>query len=131
MSWLKHLVGRLVRILLDYVVHVPICPKLQQILEMRNEWPDICAILSKPYRNVCSIPLTLKGCGKHVVNICLLDVNLGNPRDLQHLCRLVIRKRIAQRRLNNPRFMSALPFPPALKNYLIYKEYDLYGRTEI
>ncbi|MCJ8743109.1 hypothetical protein PDJAM_G00089970 [Pangasius djambal] len=99
-SWLKHLVGRLVRILLDYVIHVPICPKLQKILEMQNEWPEICDILR-------------------------------NPRCLQHLCRLAIRKRITLRRLNNPRFMSVLPFPPALKNYLVYKEYDLYGRMEI
>lgn len=27
--------------------------------------------------------------------------------------------------------MSVLPYPPALKNYLIYKEFDLYGRMEI
>ncbi|XP_017350330.1 ankyrin repeat and SOCS box protein 15b isoform X3 [Ictalurus punctatus] len=99
-SWLKHLVGRLVRTLLDYVIDVPICPKLQKILEMQKEWPEICDILR-------------------------------NPRYLQHLCRLVIRKRITLRRLNNPRFMSELSFPPALKNYLIYKEYDLYGRMKI
>ncbi|KAK2832567.1 hypothetical protein Q7C36_016029 [Tachysurus vachellii] len=98
--WLKHLAGWLVRILLDYVVHVPICPKLQKILQMQNEWPEICDILR-------------------------------NPRHLKHLCRLVIRKRISLRRLNNPRFMSEFPFPPALKNYLIYKEYNLYGQMEI
>ncbi|XP_046730036.1 ankyrin repeat and SOCS box protein 15b [Silurus meridionalis] len=98
-SWLKHLVGRLVRILLDYVIHVPICPKLQKILEMQQEWSEIRDILR-------------------------------NPRCLQHLCRLVIRKKMTPRRLNNPRYISELPFPPALKNYLTYKEYDLYGRME-
>ncbi|KAM9467900.1 ankyrin repeat and SOCS box protein 15b [Clarias gariepinus] len=96
-TWLKHLVGRVVRSLLDYVKHIPICPKLQQILEMQKEWPEICDILR-------------------------------NPRTLQHLCRLVIRKKINLRRLNNPRFMGVLSFPSALKNYLIYKEYDLYGK---
>ncbi|KAF5892671.1 ankyrin repeat and SOCS box protein 15-like, partial [Clarias magur] len=44
-TWLKHLVGGVVRTLLDYVEHVPICPKLQQILEMQKEWPEICGIL--------------------------------------------------------------------------------------
>ncbi|XP_072528931.1 ankyrin repeat and SOCS box protein 15b isoform X2 [Salminus brasiliensis] len=96
-SWLKHLVGRVVRTLLDYVRHVHICSKLQNILEKHKEWPEICDILR-------------------------------SPRSLQHLCRLLIRKKMTPRRLNSPDFMSAVPFPPALKNYLIYKEYDIYGR---
>ncbi|XP_030626918.1 ankyrin repeat and SOCS box protein 15b [Chanos chanos] len=98
-TWLVHLAGSVVRILLDYVNHVPICSKLQCILEKQKEWPEICNILS-------------------------------NPRSLQHQCRLFIRERMKLRRLNNPEYMSTVPFPPALKNYLRYKEYDLYGRME-
>ncbi|XP_051543788.1 ankyrin repeat and SOCS box protein 15-like isoform X1 [Myxocyprinus asiaticus] len=53
---------------------------------------------------------------------------LRNPRPLKHLARLVIRTQMTLRRLNNPEFMRTVPFPPALKNYLIYKEYDVYGQ---
>ncbi|XP_022527429.2 ankyrin repeat and SOCS box protein 15b isoform X1 [Astyanax mexicanus] len=98
-SWLKHLVGRVVRTLLDYVRHVNICSKLQNILEKQKEWPEICEILN-------------------------------SPRSLQHLCRLLIRTKMTPTRLNSPEIMSSVPFPPALKNYLIYKEYDLYGRMD-
>ncbi|XP_066522979.1 ankyrin repeat and SOCS box protein 15b [Hoplias malabaricus] len=98
-SWLKHTVGRVVRILLDYVKHIHICTKLQNVLERQKEWPEICDILR-------------------------------SPRSLQHLCRLLIRKRMTLKRLNNPEFMSEVPFPPALKNYLIYKEYDIYGKMD-
>ena len=41
---LMHLAGRVVRILLDYVSHVPICLKLRLILEKQQEWPEICDI---------------------------------------------------------------------------------------
>ena len=41
---LTHLAGRVVRILLDYVCHVPICLKLRLILEKQQEWPEICDI---------------------------------------------------------------------------------------
>ncbi|XP_059402613.1 ankyrin repeat and SOCS box protein 15-like [Carassius carassius] len=53
---------------------------------------------------------------------------LGNPRSLQHLCRLVIRREMTPRRLGNPKFINSGGFPPGLKRYLMYKEYDLYGR---
>lgn len=52
----------------------------------------------------------------------------GNPRQLKHLARLVIRRQMMLRRLNDPEFMSMVPFPPALKNFLLYKEYDIYGQ---
>lgn len=52
----------------------------------------------------------------------------GNPRRLKHLARLVIRRQMMLRRLNDPEFMSTVPFPPALKNFLLYKEYDIYGQ---
>nr|XP_046234950.1 ankyrin repeat and SOCS box protein 15b isoform X1 [Scatophagus argus] len=47
-SWLTHLVGGVVRMLLDYVSHVNICPNLKRILKRRPEWDEISDILSKP-----------------------------------------------------------------------------------
>lgn len=48
MSWLKHVVGSVVRMLLDYVNYVSICPNLKRILEGRPEWEDILDILNTP-----------------------------------------------------------------------------------
>uniref|UniRef100_A0A671SYK7 Ankyrin repeat and SOCS box containing 15 n=1 Tax=Sinocyclocheilus anshuiensis TaxID=1608454 RepID=A0A671SYK7_9TELE len=48
---------------------------------------------------------------------------LNNPRSLKHLCRLEIRKHMTIKRLCNTVIMD--PFPPPIKNYLLYKEYDL------
>ncbi|XP_036374357.1 ankyrin repeat and SOCS box protein 15-like [Megalops cyprinoides] len=98
LSCLVHLSGSVVRILLDYVSHVPICSKLKLILEKQREWPEICDIL-------------------------------GNPRTLKHLCRLVIRRQMTPKRLCDPDIMDSAPFPPMVKSYLVYKEYDLYGRS--
>ncbi|KAJ8269143.1 hypothetical protein COCON_G00117500 [Conger conger] len=96
-SYMKHLSGSAVRILLDYVSHVPICSKLKLILEKQREWPEICEIL-------------------------------GNPRPLKHLCRLVIRRQMTPKRLCDPVTMESAPFAPRVKSYLLYNEYDLYGR---
>ncbi|XP_019896166.1 ankyrin repeat and SOCS box protein 15-like isoform X2 [Esox lucius] len=52
---------------------------------------------------------------------------LGKPRSLKHLCRLEIRKCLTLKRLNDPIVMSSDLFPPGLRNYLMYKEKDLYG----
>nr|XP_029135210.1 ankyrin repeat and SOCS box protein 15-like [Labrus bergylta] len=95
-SWLTHLVGGIVRMFLDYVSHVNICPNLKRILEKRPEWEEISEIL-------------------------------GKPRSLQHLCRLLIRGHMGLRTLNNPEAMAAVPFPPRLRKYLTYSDYDLYG----
>ncbi|XP_076578690.1 ankyrin repeat and SOCS box protein 15b [Chaetodon auriga] len=95
-SWLTHLVGSIVRILLDYVSHVSICPKLKRILKRTPEWDEISDILSE-------------------------------PRSLQHLCRLVIRGHMSLRTLNVPEAMAAVPFPPRLKTYVTYRDYDLCG----
>ena len=46
-SWLVHLAGRAVWILLDYVCLVPLCSKLKQILPKHKEWPQICNILGE------------------------------------------------------------------------------------
>ncbi|XP_051975425.1 ankyrin repeat and SOCS box protein 15 isoform X2 [Xyrauchen texanus] len=53
---------------------------------------------------------------------------LGNPRSLKHLCRLVIRREMTPCRLGDPKFIKSGPFPPGLTGYLMYKEYDLYGK---
>uniref|UniRef100_A0A8C7SSW0 Ankyrin repeat and SOCS box containing 15 n=1 Tax=Oncorhynchus mykiss TaxID=8022 RepID=A0A8C7SSW0_ONCMY len=55
---------------------------------------------------------------------------LDNPRSLQHQCRLVIRRQMTPRRLNDPQVMATVPFPPTLKHYLTYREYDEYGGLE-
>ncbi len=45
-----------------------------------------------------------------------------NPRSLKHLCRLEIRKHMTIKRLCNTVIMDY--FPPPIKNYLLYKEYE-------
>ncbi|XP_048405158.1 ankyrin repeat and SOCS box protein 15-like isoform X1 [Stegostoma tigrinum] len=96
-SWLSHLVGRVVRVLIDYVDYVSFCVKLKPVLEKQKEWPEIRDIME-------------------------------NPRCLKHLCRLKIRKHVGQRRLQNRACLALLPLPPVLVEYILYKEYDLYGR---
>lgn len=51
-----------------------------------------------------------------------------NARSLQHLCRLKIRRCLGRLRLRAPVFMSFLPLPDRLKEYILYREYDLYGQ---
>ncbi|XP_017924012.1 ankyrin repeat and SOCS box protein 14 [Manacus vitellinus] len=97
LSWLKHLSGKVVRVMLDYVDHVKICWKLEAVLKEQKLWPDIHFILT-------------------------------NPRSLKHLCRLKIRECMGRLRLRCPVFMTFLPLPNCLKDYILYKEYDLYGQ---
>ncbi|KAI4873595.1 hypothetical protein NFI96_030682 [Prochilodus magdalenae] len=54
---------------------------------------------------------------------------LGNPRALKHMCRLEIRRRMTHEKLGDPAIFTSAPFPPGLQGYLMYKEYDLYGRV--
>ncbi|XP_022597877.1 ankyrin repeat and SOCS box protein 14 [Seriola dumerili] len=96
-SWLKHLSGHVVRILLDYADHVTLCSKLKAAVMEQRQWPDICRLQE-------------------------------NTRCLQHLCRLRIRRCLGRLRLRSPTFMSFLPLPGRLKDYVLYREYDLYGR---
>ncbi|XP_044066548.1 dynein axonemal heavy chain 12-like isoform X2 [Siniperca chuatsi] len=95
-SWLKHLSGQVVRILLDYVDHVTLCSKLKAAVMEQRQWPDICRLQD-------------------------------SVRCLQHLCRLRIRHCLGRLRLRSPVFMSFLPLPGRLKDYILYREYDLYG----
>ncbi|XP_025020607.1 ankyrin repeat and SOCS box protein 15 isoform X4 [Python bivittatus] len=95
--WMKHLVGPIVRILIDYMDYVPLCTKLKFVLETQKEWPEIQQILE-------------------------------NPRPLKHLCRLKIRKYIGLVRTEKTLSMKNLPLPPTLTAFILFKEYDLYGR---
>ncbi|XP_063766364.1 dynein axonemal heavy chain 12 isoform X1 [Eleginops maclovinus] len=96
-SWLKHLSGQLVLVLLDYLDHVTLCSKLKAAVMEQKQWPDICRLQE-------------------------------NARCLQHLCRLQVRCCLGRLRLRSPVFMSFLPVPERLKDYILYREYDLYGR---
>ncbi|XP_051933020.1 dynein axonemal heavy chain 12-like isoform X2 [Hippocampus zosterae] len=60
-------------------------------------------------------------------DICRLQ---ENARRLQHLCRLRIRSCLGRLRLRSPVFMSFLPLPPPLKDYILYREYDLHGQLD-
>ncbi|XP_030585156.1 dynein heavy chain 12, axonemal [Archocentrus centrarchus] len=93
-SWLKHLSGHVVRILLDYVDHVALCSKLKAVLMEQRQWADICRLQE-------------------------------NARSLQQLCRLRIRRSLGRRRLRSPVFMSFVPLPARLKDYILYRDYDL------
>ncbi|KAJ7998909.1 hypothetical protein DPEC_G00209860 [Dallia pectoralis] len=48
---------------------------------------------------------------------------------LQHLCRLKIRSCLGRLRLRAPVLMSFLPLPDRLKDYIHYREYDLYHQN--
>ncbi|XP_012773896.3 dynein axonemal heavy chain 12 isoform X1 [Maylandia zebra] len=93
-SWLKHLSGHVVRVLLDYVDHVTMCSKLKAVLMEQKQWPDICRLQE-------------------------------NTRCLQHLCRLRIRRSLGRLRLRSQVFMSFVPLPERLKDYILYREYNL------
>lgn len=54
-----------------------------------------------------------------------------NARSLKHLCRLKIRECLGRLRLRAPVFISFLPLPASLKDYIRYKEYDIYSRGSI
>ncbi|XP_067400310.1 ankyrin repeat and SOCS box protein 14 isoform X1 [Emydura macquarii macquarii] len=100
LSWLKHVSGKVVRVMLDYVDHVSVCYKLKAVLKEQTLWPEISSILK-------------------------------NPRTLKHLCRLKIRKCMGHLRLRCPIFMTFLSLPHRLKEYILYKEYDLYGQGNL
>ncbi|XP_037539993.1 dynein heavy chain 12, axonemal [Nematolebias whitei] len=51
-----------------------------------------------------------------------------NSRSLKHLCRLRIREHLSHLRLRAPVFINYLPLPPRLKDYLRFKEFDVYSR---
>ncbi|XP_063796924.1 ankyrin repeat and SOCS box protein 14 isoform X2 [Pseudophryne corroboree] len=97
LTWMQHLCGNVVRVMLDYVDHVEFCLKLKETLMKQKLWTEI-----------------------HYIST--------NPRSLKHLCRLKIRKCMGRLHLRCPVFMSFIPLPNRLKDYILYKEYDLYGQ---
>ncbi|KAM6924516.1 dynein axonemal heavy chain 12 [Xenentodon cancila] len=54
-----------------------------------------------------------------------------NARSLKHLCRLRIREHLNLLRLRAPVFINFLPLPPRLKDYLRFKEFDVYSRGSV
>lgn len=44
---MKHLVGSVIRVLIDYMDYIPLCDKLKSALEVQREWPEIRQILGK------------------------------------------------------------------------------------
>ncbi|XP_066529155.1 dynein axonemal heavy chain 12 [Hoplias malabaricus] len=75
-------------------------------------------------RFCCKLKATLME-HKQWPEICTIQENV---RSLQHLCRLRIRKCLGRLRLRAPVFMSFLHLPKPLKDYILYKEYDVYGQ---
>lgn len=44
---MKHLVGSVIRVLIDYMDYIPLCAKLKSALQVQREWPEIRQILGK------------------------------------------------------------------------------------
>jgi len=61
------------------------------------------------------------------IYVCFL-LSSENARSLKHLCRLKIRESLGRLRLRAPVFISFLPLPASLKDYIRFKEYDVYSR---
>uniref|UniRef100_A0A3Q2XTW3 Ankyrin repeat and SOCS box containing 15 n=1 Tax=Hippocampus comes TaxID=109280 RepID=A0A3Q2XTW3_HIPCM len=55
-------------------------------------------------------------------HVCLCA---GSPRSLAHSCRLLIRRRLTLKRLNNAEIMNSPLFPPRLRSFILYREQDL------
>ncbi|XP_026162803.1 ankyrin repeat and SOCS box protein 14 isoform X3 [Mastacembelus armatus] len=69
-SWLRHLSGHVVHILLDYVDHVTLCSKLKVALMEQRQWPDICRLQgertsSAAAQHLHPLTLLLLLCRKH------------------------------------------------------------------
>ncbi|XP_004070807.1 dynein heavy chain 12, axonemal [Oryzias latipes] len=75
----------------------------------------------------CKLEQTLKE-QKQWQDICHIQ---RNARSLKHLCRLRIREHLTFLRLKAPCFINFLPLPPRLKDYLRYKEFDVYSRGSV
>ncbi|XP_048358145.1 ankyrin repeat and SOCS box protein 15 isoform X2 [Sphaerodactylus townsendi] len=59
LPWMKHLVGSIVRILIDYMDYVPLCTKLKFVLETQTEWKEIQQILEnpRPLKHLCRLKI--------------------------------------------------------------------------
>ncbi|XP_015417246.1 PREDICTED: ankyrin repeat and SOCS box protein 15 [Myotis davidii] len=57
--WMKHLVGSVIRVLIDYMDYIPLCDKLKSALEVQREWPEIRQILENPcsLKHLCRLKI--------------------------------------------------------------------------
>lgn len=81
LAWLKHVSGKVVRVMLDYVDHVKICWKLEAVLKEQELWPDIHFILSK-YLLTFLIKTRWFGIGAFLVGSILLLLLLSSKSSL-------------------------------------------------
>uniref|UniRef100_A0A8C2DXU9 Ankyrin repeat and SOCS box containing 15 n=1 Tax=Cyprinus carpio TaxID=7962 RepID=A0A8C2DXU9_CYPCA len=67
--------GRVVLILLDYVICVPLCSRLISILEKQKEWAEICTILSNPrsLKHLCRLEIRKHITIKRLRNPIIMD----------------------------------------------------------
>lgn len=116
--------------MLDYTDHVSFCTKLKETLREHKQWSDICHVQSKSYLKTSEVIAEVHS-DLYVQFLIRLSSASGNARSLKHLCRLRIREHLTHLRLRAPVFISYLPLPPRLQDYLRYKEFDVYGRGSI
>ncbi|XP_006862130.1 PREDICTED: ankyrin repeat and SOCS box protein 14 isoform X3 [Chrysochloris asiatica] len=59
LSWLQHLSGKVVRVMLDYVDHIRICSKLKAVLQNQGLWSEINFILTNPrsLKHLCRLKI--------------------------------------------------------------------------
>ncbi|KAM9592588.1 ankyrin repeat and SOCS box protein 14 [Trichechus inunguis] len=59
LSWLQHLSGKVVRVMLDYVDQVRICSKLKAVLQNQGLWSEINFILTNPrsLKHLCRLKI--------------------------------------------------------------------------
>ncbi|KAG8523857.1 Ankyrin repeat and SOCS box protein 14 [Galemys pyrenaicus] len=59
LSWLQHLSGKVVRVMLDYVDQVQICSKLKAVLQKQINWSEIHFILTNPrsLKHLCRLKI--------------------------------------------------------------------------
>ncbi|XP_075864963.1 ankyrin repeat and SOCS box protein 14 [Microcebus murinus] len=59
LSWLQHLSGNVVRVMLDYVDQVRVCSKLKAVLQKQGLWSEIHFILTNPrsLKHLCRLKI--------------------------------------------------------------------------
>ncbi|XP_054585722.1 ankyrin repeat and SOCS box protein 14 isoform X2 [Eptesicus fuscus] len=59
LSWLQHLSGKVVRVMLDYVDQVRLCSKLKAVLQKQGLWSEIHNILTNPrsLKHLCRLKI--------------------------------------------------------------------------
>ncbi|XP_076985043.1 ankyrin repeat and SOCS box protein 14 [Tamandua tetradactyla] len=59
LSWLQHLSGKVVRVMLDYVDQVQLCSKLKTVLQNQGLWSEINFILTnpRPLKHLCRLKI--------------------------------------------------------------------------